>query len=102
MRRYGDPVAGAVIPPAGDRSRWRKDEVGYMGAHNRTRRLRGNAKARRCIHCDSPARDWAYDHADPDELREEINGYDVTYSVDPDHYVPLCKPCHVTFDKQCA
>lgn len=99
-RRYAHPEGRPTKPPAGDRARWRKDEVGYMGAHNRTRRLKGNAKCQSCTHCGNPAHDWAYDHEDPNELHDDIGGYVVPYSVDPDHYIALCKSCHTTFDKQ--
>lgn len=30
----------------------------------------------------------------------DVGGYVVPYSVDPDHYIALCKSCHTTFDKQ--
>lgn len=74
------------------------DVVGYYGAHGRLRRVLGSASARRCAHCDQPARDWAYDHQDPDELTAEVNGCIVPYSLDPAHYMPLCKRCHNKLD----
>lgn len=43
---------------------------------------------------------WAYDHAD---LNEKVapswrGKSDVYYSLDPSHYLPLCGPCHKSFD----
>jgi hypothetical protein len=70
-----------------------------MGAHNRVRRLRGKASSHACAHCGGTARDWAYDHQDPNEASEVVNGYQVDYSADPTHYMPLCKSCHVKLDK---
>ena len=37
---------------------------------------------------------WAYDHKDPNEL----TGRNGVYSLDIDHYMPLCRPCHRRFD----
>ena len=71
-----------------------------MGAHNRTRRLRGKACDYRCLNCVGRARDWAYDHQDPAETYEFVKGYNLPYSQDPWHYVPLCRSCHVLMDKQ--
>lgn len=44
--------------------------------------------------CGQPASQWSYDHADPDERTSELG----SYSADPDHYRPLCVPCHKTSD----
>jgi hypothetical protein len=60
--------------------------------------MRGNAKTHTCQHCGQAACDWAYDHQDPNDSYEVMNGYRMAYSVDPSHYMPLCKPCHVKFD----
>lgn len=98
LRRYGDATHVPARLQSGDPNGWRNGTVGYMGAHNRVRRLRGNAKAQACQHCGDEARDWAYDHQDPTEVHEVIDGYQVAYSVDPTHYLPLCKSCHVKFD----
>jgi hypothetical protein len=45
------------------------------------------------------AREWAYDRLDPDE-KIEADGSDagMLFSVDPGHYLPMCKPCHARFD----
>lgn len=98
LRRYGDPTHAPERLKAGDPTGWRNETVGYMGAHNRVRRLRGNAKSHTCQHCGGTAHDWAYDHRDPNQAHEAVNGYDMPYSSDPAHYMPLCKSCHVKFD----
>jgi NAD-dependent SIR2 family protein deacetylase len=80
------------VPPAGQ---W-QDVVGYRAAHKRVRTLHGAASLHRCRHCDGSASDWAYDHSDPDQVEE---GPGRTYSLKPEHYIPLCKSCHGKFDK---
>lgn len=101
-RRYGDPTHVPTPLEPGDPKAWRKAEVGYLGAHNRVRRLQGAARTYPCQHCGSEARDWAYDHDDPNELYKAVKGYMLPYSIDPGHYMPLCKPCHVVMDKRVA
>lgn len=71
-----------------------RDEVGYMAVHQRLRRERGPASAQDCRHCEGKASDWAYDHGDPDHKMAK-NG---PYSVDLNHYIPLCRRCHKTLD----
>ncbi|MGU3650670.1 hypothetical protein [Mycolicibacterium sp. A43C] len=102
-RRYGNAVAHPTPrPPIGDPAGWRKDDVGYLGAHTRTRRLRGKAEQYSCVDCGAQAHDWAYDHLDSDERTEQMGEYTLAYSLDPAHYAPLCRSCHVLFDKQHA
>lgn len=102
LRKYGSPTHIPIRKQGGDPTAWRSRTVGYMGAHNRTRRLRGNARTHACTHCGADAHDWAYDHKDPQERRELVNGYELPFSQDPAHYIPLCKPCHVVMDKRVA
>jgi hypothetical protein len=68
--------------------------VGYNSVHQRLKRDRGPASAYDCANCDAAGMDWAYDHADADELL----GTDGPYSLDPAHYRPLCRHCHKTLD----
>lgn len=63
----------------------------YSSAHDRVYYARGSASDYACASCGDQARQWAYDHADPDELFSPGKGW---YSEDPDHYFPLCVPCH--------
>ncbi|MDQ0842413.1 hypothetical protein QFZ68_002093 [Streptomyces sp. V1I6] len=77
---------------------WKGDAVSYVGAHARIRRTRGKASALDCQHCTDRAEHWAYDHQDPDELTQVIDGRLAKYSADPHHYIPLCVECHYKFD----
>lgn len=71
------------------------DQVGYAAVHARLRRGKGKASAFQCIQCGDQAKDWAYDHTDPDE-RFDADG---PYSLDPDRYHPMCRPCHLALDR---
>lgn len=89
------------LPPpnwaTGDRvGTWRGDEVGYPAAHFRVVRRDGSASLHLCVNCGGRAMDWAYDHRDPNEL--QCSETRRKYSADPDHYVPLCRPCHKRID----
>jgi hypothetical protein len=84
--KWGDPMR--VAYPRGDgRS--------YTQSHIRVHRLRGRAVEHQCQHCDRQAAEWAYDHADPDAL---TSAKGQAYSLDPEHYLPLCRSCHRKFD----
>lgn len=72
-----------------------QDEVVYGSAHNRVKRLHGNASEHLCIDCLGPAVDWSYDHTDPDE---RIDARGRAYSMKPEHYWPRCRSCHKFFD----
>jgi hypothetical protein len=89
--KFGD--AGTVLPGA-----WRGDDVGYEAVHERMRRQLGPASAFRCAHCEGPATDWAYDGTCPDEKLGPRHGRMLTYSTDPDRYMPLCRVCHSAYD----
>lgn len=72
----------------------------YRAVHSRLRREHGPASGYQCARCpDSPAKDWAYDHADADELTTDWYGKTVAYSTDLARYQPLCRPCHTIFDR---
>lgn len=75
--------------------------TGYRAVHKRVQRLRGPASDHPCQRCDAhQAEEWAYDHADPHPITatHPRSGRPVTYSLDPAHYLALCKPCHAQFD----
>ena len=83
-REYGDPNAG---PPR----RKRRRESARTGAtseyhknHVMVRKARGPAWRQQCAHCGGNANDWATIH---DETGEQ-----------PDHYIPLCRSCHIRYD----
>jgi hypothetical protein len=77
---------------------WRGNSIGYGNAHERVRQIRGPASAHPCMHCSEPAEEWAYDHADPHERRAVGKRDAGPYSLDPNHYMPLCRSCHTRFD----
>lgn len=73
-------------------------QIGYQRAHQIVRELNGKATGYPCAHCAAQADEWAYDHADPNELIGTDHGRELPYSLVPDHYMPLCRPCHRRFD----
>lgn len=94
LRKSGtttDPVPRA----ADDHHLWRGRSIGYTAAHMRVRSARGPAKHQMCRHCGRAASDWAYSHDDPDALVSEQG----EYSANPAFYLPLCRSCHVLFDR---
>lgn len=72
----------------------------YTAMHMRVKRLRGPARAYPCAAkgCRRKAAQWAYDGMDPMPLTERRSGSLYYYSTDPDHYVPMCIPCHRAYD----
>lgn len=84
--KWGDP--NYVEYPRGD-------GTSYVQCHIRVHKTRGRAAEHQCRHCDRQAAEWAYDHTDPDELTSDKGQ---AYSLDPEHYLPLCRSCHRKFD----
>lgn len=72
---------------------WRGDAVSYFAVHERIKRKLGSAKNYQCA-CGQPARQWAYDRTDPNELRDATG----PYSTDLNRYQPMCVPCHKRMD----
>ena len=64
--------------------------------HQRLRRNIGRASLFPCIVCGEQARDWAYQYTDQEPLRDPVSGE--IYSLDPQHYRPMCRRCHKIFD----
>jgi hypothetical protein len=95
--RWGSPEALNEIPRGARSPHWQGDEIDYPAAHKRVKTLRGLANEHACRHCGGPATDWAYDHADQNEL---TNQRGAPYSLDPARYMPLCKSCHKKHDHQ--
>lgn len=77
------------------------DDITYEGAHIRLRKARGKARTHQCVRCGEQAREWAYIHGSPDERPAgsradgKPNG---PWSLNPDHYEPLCALCHRNVD----
>lgn len=111
VRKHGDPSVvfpSRFVPgetrrfdrdlPTGERHHnWAGDDVGYSGAHDRVDRIKGKVSMHSCSVCQRRATDWAYDHLDPDARFDPVHG---PYSANPGHYWPLCRSCHVRFDRQ--
>lgn len=77
----------------------RRGDAGYVAAHDRVRRDRGDVKRLPCVDCGGQARHWSYNHDDPDELvSNEKRTLGIAYSLKPEHYSPRCVPCHKRFD----
>lgn len=96
-RLHGDPniVLPRNPPVKEDHYAWKPDDdVDYMTIHWRLQR-NDRAKNHRCSHCERQAKDWAYDHLDPDE---KVSPNGAPYSTNPEHYFPLCRGCHKKFD----
>lgn len=99
VRRHGNPHT--YVPYAarnlarGERSGvWSGENATYSAVHQRLKRERGSARKHACFDCGAKARQWSYDHADPDERR----GGEGAYSLTLDRYQPRCVPCHKTYD----
>lgn len=67
----------------------------YRGAHMRVTKARGRACGHLCVDCGNTASQWSYRHDDPNEIEDEAGRQ---YSVDPLHYDPRCRRCHIRFD----
>jgi hypothetical protein len=67
----------------------------YSGAHENTRRERGEAAQFTCP-CGDPAREWAYKHGSQNEMRDSRG---LAFSLDPMDYKAMCRRCHRLYDK---
>jgi hypothetical protein len=74
---------------------WKGSEIKYSAAHMRVRQARGEPA--QCAHCNTTAggMHWALDH---DRCTEPLLAPEGPYSPDPNHYIPLCVPCHKVMD----
>lgn len=91
-RRDGDVRADV---PVRDRASHTPDDPSYHAVHQRLRTQRGKADEHDCVGCGDQARNWSYDHTDPDERTSDQG---CPYSDDLDRYDPRCASCHTTFD----
>jgi len=82
-----------------DRLVWDVRELSYLGIHRRLNVHFGKASEYACVHCNGPAREWAFTQDDED-VRYGVNGngYVMAYSLKPEYYMPLCSGCHRAFD----
>lgn len=74
---------------------WTGDDASYNAVHFRLWRSRGRASEHLCA-CGDQAREWAYQHGDPDERQSRLG----PYSVDLDRYLPKCVKCHRRLDRK--
>lgn len=79
--------------------RYTEGNSGYSAVHVRLRKTPVDGP---CAICGAIATEWAYDHADPNELIGVTGARNVkvAYSVNILHYFPVCIPCHRRFDKE--
>lgn len=105
MRETAAAIGRIVGPINGHASaiKRRHATVTYASAHTRVYRARGRATGHTCP-CGEPAEGWAYDHDDPNEMHGTTTAKGCTslcaYSLDPEHYVAMCRLCHAEFDTQ--
>lgn len=75
-----DVPIGVSIPRASKDPEY----AAYVARHRRVRAARGHASGYPCRHCGGSATTWA-----------QVHGTD---GESPDDYMPLCWPCHATYD----
>lgn len=68
----------------------------YQAAHHHVRRTRGWADTFECIACLGPAEQWALIHGSPG-IQQDANGRE--FSLDPMDYQPMCRSCHLRYDR---
>jgi hypothetical protein len=91
VKRHGDPSVRA-----------KGDSMTSNAVHLRLGRAKGPADQFPCYiaWCDEQAKDWAYDHSDPDPLvSRNRHGRVFEYSADFERYIPLCRSHHSLLDR---
>lgn len=103
LRKYGDPHF--VKHPQLGGTKGKRIAEGkhgtYNQVHRRMYRWYGDAKDFDCSVCYEPASTWALIKEwvpEEDLLWDKENGFDVPYSIDPAHYLTLCKRHHTKLD----
>lgn len=99
--KHGDPHVVAYM--AGDSHyAWVGDDISYGAMHRRIHLFNGPANQQTCVDCGQQARDWSYNHRDPNErIGYGFDGTSLmTYSSDVAYYEPRCKKCHRAFDNE--
>lgn len=74
-------------------------DITYGGAHLRIERARGKASSHPCAFCGKPAEQWALSHDLPPDRFEGRDESRLAYSVNPNRYIPLCRPEHLEYDR---
>lgn len=98
--RAGELNRDRDMKSCGCMQRARQDFVEYNGAHDRHRKDLGSAENFACVDgCGNKAKQWSYDHADPDELISSgTQTMGIAYSLKSEHYNPRCVRCHKNYD----
>lgn len=101
--RSGDTVScgcwrreTAAANAAATRGQKRVKLPSYSGVHMRLRLIRGSASSYLCVVCGRQAQQWAYDWQDVGEIDSPVG----PYSLNGDHYQPMCASDHKEFDLQ--
>ena len=97
LERNGDPLKlkGSVPRWGSANPNWRGNDIGYGTAHDRVRRLRGQATNCACG-VEGANYQWALDKTSPRIHVCRVEG--LPFSPDPHDYVSMCIPCHKTYD----
>lgn len=86
--------------PGGDGPRRCRESRSDFYPSGRFDRHRAGSHTHDDRHCLDPAAHWAYDHSDLDERWSiETKFYRFTYSLDANHYQPMCRTCHRRADR---
>lgn len=70
----------------------------YDQVHHGLQWVFGPASQHLCISCGEQASDWAYQYTAGDKEQKSETGS--PYSDDLNHYAPMCRSCHRSFDIQ--
>lgn len=68
----------------------------YEQVHHGLQWVFGPADQHPCVSCGSRAKDWAYQYTAGEKEQKSETGS--PYSDDLDHYAPMCRSCHRSFD----
>jgi len=82
---YVDPAITSMTPM-----------TAYAVVHYLLQKFKGSASKHWCVECSKPARHWAYDHKDAFARIDTSTGQ--VFSVNFDHYQPMCSSCHQKLD----
>lgn len=103
LRKHGSVEYNGRERYGADHHRWKGEEIGYGGAHERVQSVRGKASEHQCVDCTEQAAEWSYRGGSQKELTKPVKGgngavYMVAYSPDLTDYDPRCKTCHKRYD----
>jgi len=83
---YKSKIGSSIYKTRGKRHHgWKGNNAAYSSIHEWIRRKKSKAGDHKCEHCGGKARDWA--------------NIDHSCSRDLDDYIPLCRLCHIKYDK---